>query len=132
VTLQPLFNASPVIQAHAFLAMGAFALGAVQLAAPKGTLPHRTLGWIWAALMMSIAASSLFIHISRVWGIWGPIHLLSLLVLISTPYAVISARRHELVGHRIAMTSLFVFALIVAGAFTFAPGRIMNKVLFGA
>jgi uncharacterized membrane protein len=30
------------------------------------------------------------------------------------------------------MTCLFVFALIVAGAFTFAPGRIMNKVLFGA
>jgi len=83
-------------------------------------------------LMMTIAASSIFIHEIRLWGVWSPIHLLSLLVLVSVPVAVIRARRHDVRGHRIAMTSLFVFALIVAGAFTFAPGRIMHKVLFGA
>ena len=47
MTLAPLLNASPVIQIHAFAAMAAFALGLVQFAAPKGTLPHRTIGWIW-------------------------------------------------------------------------------------
>jgi len=26
--------------------MAAFVLGLVQFAAPKGTLPHRTIGWI--------------------------------------------------------------------------------------
>ena len=31
--------------------MAAFALGIVQFAAPKGTLPHRTIGWIWVLLM---------------------------------------------------------------------------------
>ena len=36
MTLAPLLNASPVIQIHAFAAMGAFALGLVQFAAPKG------------------------------------------------------------------------------------------------
>jgi uncharacterized membrane protein len=46
VSLAPLLNAAPAIQLHAFAALAAFGLGAVQLAAPKGTLPHRTLGWI--------------------------------------------------------------------------------------
>ena len=40
-------NAAPAIPLHAFAAMAAFVLGIVQFAAPKGTLPHRTLGWIW-------------------------------------------------------------------------------------
>ena len=57
MSLAPLLNASPVIQLHAFAAMGAFALGIVQLSAPKGTIPHRTLGWIWACMMMIVAGS---------------------------------------------------------------------------
>ena len=42
MSLAPLLNAPLAIQAHAFAAMAAFALGLVQFAAPKGTLPHRT------------------------------------------------------------------------------------------
>ena len=36
MTLAPLLQASPDIQIHAFVAMGAVVVGAVQLAAPKG------------------------------------------------------------------------------------------------
>src|SRR5882757_3338095 len=54
MSLTPLLNAAPEIQLHAFAAMSAFALGIVQFGAPKGTLPHRTLGWIWVALMLVI------------------------------------------------------------------------------
>jgi len=45
VSLAPLLAAPLSTQVHAFAAMAAFALGAVQLAAPKGTLPpsHRRL-----------------------------------------------------------------------------------------
>jgi uncharacterized membrane protein len=50
MSLAPLFSASLAIQFHAFAAMAAFALGVVQLGAPKGTLPHRTIGWIWVTL----------------------------------------------------------------------------------
>jgi very-short-patch-repair endonuclease len=39
MTLAPLLAASSVIQLHAFAAMAAFALGIVQLSAPKGTVP---------------------------------------------------------------------------------------------
>jgi uncharacterized membrane protein len=45
--------------------------------------------------------------------------------------AVIAARRVEIARHRFIMGSLFFSALVVAGAFTFLPGRIMSKVLFG-
>jgi uncharacterized membrane protein len=51
VTLAPLLAASPAVKLHAFAAMAAFALGVVQLSAPKGTLPHRAIGWFWVVLM---------------------------------------------------------------------------------
>jgi uncharacterized membrane protein len=37
MSLAPLLDAVPPIPVHAFAAMAAFALGVVQLAAPKGT-----------------------------------------------------------------------------------------------
>jgi uncharacterized membrane protein len=131
VTLAPLLAASPVIQAHAYLAFAAIALGGAQFAAAKGTLPHRAVGWTWAAIMMGVAGSSLFIHTIRTWGPWSPIHLLSLFTLGIVPFAVALARRGEVAGHRSAMTQIFLFALIITGAFTLWPGRIMHKVVFG-
>ena len=61
MSLEPLLTASPIIQVHAFAAIAAFALGLVQFAAPKGTVPHRTIGWIWVGLMTVIAISSFWI-----------------------------------------------------------------------
>jgi uncharacterized membrane protein len=46
MSLAPLLDAAPAIGLHAFAAMTAFALGIIQFAAPKGTLPHRTIGWL--------------------------------------------------------------------------------------
>jgi len=62
VSLAPLLNAEPVIQVHAFAAIAALALGIVQLSAPKGTLPHRSMGWIWVTLMLIVSISAFFIH----------------------------------------------------------------------
>ena len=131
MSLAPLLNAAPAIQLHAFAALAAFGLGAVQLAAPKGTLPHRTLGWIWAVLMVIVAGSSFWIHELRMWGPWSPIHLLAIFTLAMLPLAVWRARQHDVRKHRRAMMSLFVGALVIAGIFTFLPGRIMHAVLFG-
>lgn len=131
MTLAPLLDAPGVIQIHAFAAIAAFAVGVVQLAAPKGTIPHRLVGWGWAGLMLTVAASSLFIHTIRMWGPWSPIHLLSLLVLVSLPMAVRHARRHDVRRHRHSMLMLFTGALVIAGGFTLLPGRIMHAVVFG-
>jgi uncharacterized membrane protein len=132
MSLSPLLAASLPIQIHAFAAMSAFALGAVQLAAPKGTLPHRTLGWIWAALMLTVAVSSFWIHELKLFGPWSPIHILSIVSLISLPLGLWYAHRHNVRGHRLTMIGLYAGALVIAGIFTFMPGRIMYRVVFGA
>ena len=131
MSLRPLLDAAPAIQVHAFAAMAAFALGLVQLTAPKGTLPHRTLGYIWIALMVVIAVTAFWIHELRVWGPWSPIHLLAIYTLVMLPLAVMHARHRRVVKHRNAMISIFLGALLIAGLFTFLPGRIMHAVAFG-
>ena len=131
MTLQPLLDAAPAVQSHAFSAMAAFALGMVQLAAPKGTLPHRTIGYVWAALMILICVTSFWIHDIRTWGSWSAIHLLSIFTLCTLPFAILHARGHRVLQHRNAMLSLFAGALLIAGFFTFWPGRIMHAVAFG-
>lgn len=131
MSLAPLLAAAPEIQVHAFAAMSAFVLGAVQIAAPKGTLPHRTLGWVWVALMAVVAISSFWIHEIRLWGPWSPIHLLSIFSPIMLVLAIWYARRHNVRGHKITMISIFFGALVVAGLFTFVPGRIMHAAVFG-
>ena len=131
MSLAPLLNAAPAIPLHAFAAMTAFGLGVVQIAAPKGTLPHRTLGWIWVALMAVVAGSSFWIHELRVIGPWSPIHLLSIFTPIMLIVGVWRARHHNVRGHKITMISIFVGALIIAGFFAFMPGRIMHAVVFG-
>jgi uncharacterized membrane protein len=131
MSLAPLLDAAPAIQLHAFAAMTAFGLGVMQLAAPKGTLPHRTIGWIWVTLMALVGLSSFWIHQLRLWGPWSPIHLLSIFTLAMLPFAVWAAHRHAVDRHRRAMTGLFFGALLIAGLFTLMPGRIMHKVVFG-
>ena len=92
MSLAPLLDAAPAIPLHAFAAMAAFALGIVQFAAPKGTLPHRTLGWIWVALMTVVAISSFWIHQIRLLGPWSPIRLLSIFTPVALVLAVVAAR----------------------------------------
>jgi len=132
MSLAPLLDAEPAVLLHAAAAMSAFALGLVQFAAPKGTLPHRTIGWVWVALMAAVAVSSFWIHSIRLLGPWSPIHVISLYTLGALPLAVWAARRHRVVAHRRAMIMLFSGALVIAGLFTLLPGRIMHKVVFGA
>jgi len=132
MSLAPLLDAEPAVLLHAVAAMSAFALGLVQFAAPKETLPHRTIGWVWVALMAAVAVSSFWIHSIRLLGPWSPIHVISLYTLGALPLAVWAARRHRVVTHRRAMIMLFSGALVIAGLFTLLPGRIMHKVVFGA
>jgi uncharacterized membrane protein len=131
MTLAPLLAADRAIQLHAFAAMAAFAIGVVQLSAPKGTIRHRTMGWIWVALMVAVSVSAFFVHRLRIWGPWSPIHLLAIFTLAMLPIAVLHARRHRVAHHRWAMISIFCGALVIAGLFTLVPGRIMHGVVFG-
>jgi len=132
MSLEPLITAPLPVQLHAFAAFAALVLGGVQLLRPKGSGTHRTMGYVWVALMMLIAVSGLFIHEIRLIGPFSPVHLLSLVILVTVPLAVYRARTGNIAGHRRAMLNIYWIALIGAGIFTMLPGRIMGEVLFGS
>ena len=131
MSLEPLVSASPIIQIHAYTAIIAFALGGFVLFRRKGDQGHRRLGRLWVMLMLATAVSSLFIWQSRTFGLFSPIHLLSLTTLATLWLGVRYARRRNIKAHVHTMQALYLLSLGVAGWFTFMPGRIMNQVVFG-
>ncbi|PSJ60204.1 DUF6622 family protein [Pseudaminobacter soli (ex Li et al. 2025)] len=132
MTLQPLLEASPVIQIHAYAAIAALLLGAAVLFRRKGDRLHKLGGRIWVGLMLIVALSSFFIHTIRMWGPWSPIHLLSILTLFGLAKAVMMIRQRKVMQHARIMKMVYFGGLVIAGFFTFMPGRVMHAVLFGA
>ena len=131
MSLTPLLAADPEIRVHAVAAIAAFLLGLFQFASVKGARAHRVVGWLWVLLMTGVALSSLFVNTTCTFGPFSWIHLLTLVTLVTLPLAVLAARRHQVSRHATMMTSLFAGALVIAGGFTFVPGRIMHDVAFG-
>lgn len=113
---------------HLATVVPALPLGAYLLVRRKGDRLHKMLGRVWAALMLITALSSFGLR--YVTGGLSPIHLLSALVLVSVPLAVRNARRGNIAAHKRAMTIVYV-SLVIAGAFTFLPGRLMGQWLLG-
>ncbi|MEH6644829.1 DUF2306 domain-containing protein [Sulfitobacter sp.] len=132
MTLAPLANAPLIIQLHALLALGAVVLTIGILSLPKGSPLHRTMGWTWVLMMGSVAVSSFWIHTIKWIGPFSPIHFLSLIVLYSLVRAIRDARAHRITSHKRPMQGLVWGALLVAGAFTLLPGRLMHAVLLGS
>ena len=98
-----------VVYVHFIAALAAMAIGAVQLVRPKGTAGHRVIGWTWAALMMVVALSSLWIpaFLAFTW-----IHLFTLFVMVTLPLALYRAHRGEVAGHAKGMRGIYVGGLI--------------------
>lgn len=132
MSLEPLLSATQPIPPHAIAAITAFLVGILQFILPKGTLLHRVLGYIWVTLMVLVAVSGLLIFEIRLIGPFSPIHLISIFALFSLFFAVRAARRGDITRHKSVMKPLFCFGLVLAGAFTFLPGRAMHAVLFGS
>ncbi len=131
MSLQPLLQAALEIRIHTFAAVAALVLGLWQLLRAKGTRGHRLRGWVWAALMAGVSLSSLVINTTCSFGPFSAIHLVTALTLMLLPVGLVAARTHNIPRHARIMTSLYVSALIIAGAFTLLPGRIMHDVAFG-
>ena len=126
-----LFDSPPPIPLHALVAIGAFALGLVQFALPKGTTLHRAGGYVWAIAMLTVAVSGFFIHEIRLWGPFSPIHLLSAFTIYAVISSVLDARAGRMRQHRIGMIATFISALVIAGAATLLPGRVFYEMFFG-
>jgi uncharacterized membrane protein len=150
MTLAPLLEAPALIQLHAALAMTAVLIGSVQLIAPKGTVPHRAVGWTWVGLMSLMLISAFVNHGVLAWGPFSPkvccrvgldcargkltcasIHMLSVGTFLALPYAVLHARHNNIDYHRTSMSILFLVVLALGTVLTTIPHRIMHSVVFG-
>ena len=129
--MEILFEQTSPIPHHALAAFAAVIIGAIQLWMRKGGSVHRIMGYIWVALMATVALSSFFIHELGLVGAFSPIHLLSIFTLWSLYMAIRAAKDRRISAHRRWMQNLYVMALLITGAFTFLPGRTMHMVLFG-
>lgn len=128
--LDALTSAPLIIQAHAFSAIAAFALGPIALLRKRRDIWHKTAGYVWVMLMFSTALTSMFFSESPMLGPFSVIHILSVITLLGLTYGMRAALRRDFAAHGRAMRALYVQALIIPGVFTFLPGRRMTA-LFG-
>lgn len=120
-----------MIQVHTLCAVIAVGVVIAIFSIRRGSKAHKVLGWTWVIAMAVTAISSFWIHEIRLIGAFSPIHLLSLITLVSLVMNIRAARTRNIRAHQRGMKSLVSGALIVAGAFTFLPGRIMHQVFLG-
>jgi uncharacterized membrane protein len=108
-------------------------LGALLLLKQKGTASHRRVGKYYMMLMIITAVVALFMPAKvgpAFLGHFGFIHLFCVLVLYSVPAAYFAARKGELAKHKYNMMGVYVGGILIAGAFTLMPGRLLHKWLF--
>lgn len=133
MSLDPLLEADLAIRIHAFAAIAAFAIGGFVLWRRKGTTLHKALGRLWVVLMLVVATSSLFINEIRLVGPFSPIHIFAVMTYLGIGQALWAIRvKRDVAAHRANMQGTYLGALLLAGAFTFLPGRRMHDVLFGS
>lgn len=131
MTLAPLLSAHFAIQLHAITATIALLLGPVILFRKKGDARHKFLGRTWVGVMAIAVGSSWFISEMPMLGRFGPIHIFSGLGTFALFQIIWFARKGNIRAHQAAAKGLYLGGLIVAGTFTFMPGRIMNEMVFG-
>lgn len=131
MSLQLLLDAPFAVQLHVATVTPAAIIGAVVLFFPKGTPLHRLLGKIWVVLMVVTSFSTFFIHELNVFYGFSPIHLMSLFTIYGCLQSVYFARRGDIKRHMRIMQGVYLGGIVIAGGFTFLPGRIMNGVVVG-
>lgn len=115
---------------HLATVLPAFVIGALLLICRKGSSFHQSLGRIYMSLMLGTALITLCMsaHLGPTFlGHFGFIHLFSFLVLYCVPRAYFAARSGRIKTHRNNMIGLYLGGIIIAGAFTFAPGRLLHQ-----
>ena len=122
--------APAIIQVHIAAAVISFLVGVVLLTGVKGSGLHKKLGWTWVVAMAVTAITSFFIKELNP-GQFSFVHLVAGYTVIAMPMAIAAIRRKNVASHRRTMTYTFVGGMLIAGLFTFMPGRLMYLFLFG-
>ena len=109
-------------------------IGAVLLILKKGTQIHKYLGRIYMLLMLITSIITLWMP-ARVghtlFNHFGWIHCFSIITIYTIPEAYFAIRKGNIKKHKNAMICLYFGAIIIAGAFTFYPGRYLHTLFFG-
>ncbi len=118
------------VKIHAASAVFALVLGAVQLVLPKGRALHIILGSLWVIAMIVVAISSLFIK--QVFaGYFSPIHLFVPFTAAGLYFGLKPLFGKTRGQHGKQMRGVYFGALVLAGLFTFVPGRTMWQLFLG-
>lgn len=123
-----------LVYAHLATLLPAVLIGAFLLLNRKGTALHKGLGKCYMALMLVTAVITLIMpaHVGpTAFNHFGFIHLLSIVVFISVAGALWAVRRGDIAAHRQFMVGLYLGGIVIAGAFTLMPGRLMHQWLLG-
>ncbi|MEL6791395.1 MAG: DUF2306 domain-containing protein [Pseudomonadota bacterium] len=126
----------PEIQIHWATVTIAFLLGLLIFGLKKGTVVHRFLGWSYVTLMTITMVAAFFIRnpegIEIAPGLTGFswIHLFIPLTTFGLAGALIAIKRGRVKTHARGMIMTFLGAMVIAGLFTFLPGRRMHQFFF--
>ena len=119
---------------HLATVVPCFLIGTLLLIIQKGTTIHKQLGRIYMVLMLFTAAVTLFMQAQvgpRFFNHFGYIHAFSFLTIYTVPTAYWAIKRGDVKAHKRKMILLYFGAIIIAGGFTFTPGRYLYEVFFG-
>lgn len=114
---------------HLATVLPAFFIGTFLLLNQKGSSKHKLLGKFYMLLMLLTAMVTLIMSAElgpTLFGHFGFIHLFALLVFYSVPAAYLAIRKGDIKKHRMNMLGLYFGGLVIAGAFTFVPGRLLH------
>jgi uncharacterized membrane protein len=124
-------DAPLAIKIHLATVIPAFAIGTwLIFFSTKGAPWHRALGAIYLTLMTVTAIAAFFIRSVNP-GHLTLIHLFIPLTLFGVFGALWNVRRGNIKGHRNAMLGLYLGGILLAGAFTLLPGRLLHQVFLG-
>ena len=108
-------------------------IGGLLLIIKKGTLIHKHLGRLYMVLMLFTVTVTLFMPAAigtTLFNHFGWIHLFSVLTLWTVPTAYLAIKKGNIKAHKRKMILLYFGAIVIAGAFTFTPGRYLHGVFF--
>lgn len=129
-------NETLILSLHALPGLIALILGGVVLLSKKGTKIHKKRGYVWLGLMILISLTAIFIQEINP-GSYSLIHLLIPWTIFSIIFGIFAIKKFKVTknkiwkaSHQWTMIGLFFGALVIAGAFTLVPGRMLHQLIF--
>lgn len=125
-----IMSAGGALQLHVVSALLTLGLGiGIMTRIPKGSRQHKVWGWTWVGAMSATAITSFFLT-GLNGGSFSWIHGLSAWTMLVLPFGIGSVRRKNVKSHAKEMTGLFVNGMLIAGLFSFLPGRLLWHTFF--